>query len=160
MALCSPKYARIAAVALAAFALATGPALAQVQSAPKVQTGARIAGRILDAQGGLPVTGATIDLFQGDVKIATTTTDANGAFVFPHTEPPGVYSLSINAAGYQQSRSADFEVEYGQAQVTIRNRNLPLERPKNDRARRNCRKDRVANELDDQRAHRPLAVSK
>jgi outer membrane receptor protein involved in Fe transport len=120
MALCSPKYARIAAVALAAFALVTGPAIAQVQSAQKVQTGARIAGRILDAQGGLPVTGATIDLFQGDVKIATTTTDANGAFVFPHTEPPGVYSLSINAAGYQQSRSADFEVEYGQAQVTIR----------------------------------------
>lgn len=111
---------RIGVFALVGFALARGSASAQSQSSPQGQTGTRIAGRLLDAQGGLPVTGARIELFQGNVKVATTTTDANGSFSFAKKEPPGVYSLSINADGYQQSRSADFEIAYGQEQVTIR----------------------------------------
>ncbi len=111
---------RIATVAFVGFALERGPAVAQAPSTPQVQTGTRITGRILDAQGGLPVTRARIELYQSNVKIATTTTDVNGNFSFPKNEPPGVYSLSINAAGYQQSRSADFEIAYGQGQVTIR----------------------------------------
>src|SRR5579872_3715523 len=80
--------------------------------------GTDISGRIVDAQGGLPVTNARIDLDRGNRKIDTTKTDSNGEFTF-RGEPPGTYSFLIVAMGYQTSRAPDLVVTAGEASVSF-----------------------------------------
>src|ERR1700722_11717475 len=72
-------------------------------------TGTAISGRILDAQGGLPVQSATIELDLNGTKVATTTTDASGSFSFLN-EPPGNYGITIRADGYQTTRAPELLV--------------------------------------------------
>lgn len=67
--------------------------------------GTTVSGRILDAQGGLPVQNATIELDRRGVNVATTVTDANGQFRIPN-QPPGTYVVLIRASGYQSTRVA------------------------------------------------------
>ncbi len=64
---------------------------------------AALTGRILDLSQGLAVPAAKVELDRGSSVVATTTTDANGAFAFPH-EPPGEYSLLVVAHGYDTTR--------------------------------------------------------
>jgi outer membrane receptor protein involved in Fe transport len=136
MARYSSVYLPCAVAAMVGFAGIPPSALAQSQSASQPQgtaqpqstaqppsvvqpaSGTKVFGRILDAQGGLPVTGATVELDRGATKVATTTTDANGNFAFQN-ESPGAYSLLITAVGYQRTRSADFEIAYGESQANV-----------------------------------------
>jgi hypothetical protein len=49
---------------------------------------------VAEAQAGTPVVGATVRLLQGGTVIATTTTDANGQFVFRGVTP-GTYTVQV-----------------------------------------------------------------
>ena len=80
--------------------------------------GTQIVGRVLDAGGGLPISGATVSLEHGKAVVATAQTDATGQFVF-NNEPPGVYNATVRADGYQQAESSDIFVVAGEAQVTV-----------------------------------------
>jgi outer membrane receptor protein involved in Fe transport len=75
-----------------------------------------ISGRILDAQAGLPVPNAQIELDRGGTKVAGTVTDAGGVFTFKD-EPGGTYSFVIRAAGYETTRAPDLVIEAGQPEV-------------------------------------------
>src|SRR5579885_782762 len=66
--------------------------------------GTQIVGRVLDAGGGLPISGAAVSLEHGRTVVATAQTDATGQFVF-NNEPPGVYNATVRADGYQQAES-------------------------------------------------------
>lgn len=80
--------------------------------------GTTISGRIVDAQGGLPITNASVELDRGGQKIDSTRTDSDGSFSF-NDEPPGTYSFLIAATGYQTSRAPDLVVTPGEANVSF-----------------------------------------
>jgi outer membrane receptor protein involved in Fe transport len=89
---------------------------------PALPAGAQAAtgsatGVVVDQVNGLPLSGATIGLYHGDVFIATSKSDTQGAFKFDAV-PPGLYALSISATGYQTSRSREFSITAG-TQTTI-----------------------------------------
>jgi outer membrane receptor protein involved in Fe transport len=81
-------------------------------------SGTTIEGRILDAQGGLPVTGAMVELDRVATKVDSTKADANGNFSFEN-EPPGTYSFLIVAGGYVTSRAPNLVVTSGEAAVSF-----------------------------------------
>jgi outer membrane receptor protein involved in Fe transport len=118
------KYLCSFAALLACFALGFSIATAQTQTPAPAAPTTTVSGRIFDAQGGLPVPGATIELDQGTTKIATTTTGANGNFSFAKVLP-GVYSLLISADGFQTSRSNNFEIEFGEPSVSFQTAIFP-----------------------------------
>lgn len=89
------------------------------------QRGTDILGRVLDVGSGLPVSGATVTLYQGSKRIADARAAANGAFAFKD-EPQGIYNLSIAAAGYQPVVSDDFVVTTAQAEVDFQFTLQPL----------------------------------
>jgi outer membrane receptor protein involved in Fe transport len=101
---------------LLAFLLILGVLAAPVSSI--AATGTSISGRILDAQGGLPVGSATIELDLNGTKVATTMTDASGSFAFQN-QPPGNYTITIRADGYQTTRAPELLVAPGQAEVSF-----------------------------------------
>ncbi|MFN7926278.1 MAG: carboxypeptidase-like regulatory domain-containing protein, partial [Bryobacteraceae bacterium] len=70
--------------------------LASPQDAPAL---ASIQGQVIDAATGAPVRKASITLRQPRKDIATATSDASGAFVFPQAVP-GEYRLIVRARGY------------------------------------------------------------
>ena len=65
--------------------------------------GTTISGRILDAQGGLTVPNATVELERNGTQVATARTDAGGNFRIAD-QPPGTYAVYVRAAGYQTTR--------------------------------------------------------
>ena len=85
-------------------------------ASPAAPGTATIVGRVLDAQGGLPVDGATVELDRNSNVVATMRTDANGTYRFAN-QPPGTYSVAIRANGYQSARGAEFAVAPGQSEV-------------------------------------------
>jgi outer membrane receptor protein involved in Fe transport len=89
-----------------------GATLFPLPSSEAPSPGATIVGRVLDAQGGLPVGGATVDLYRGETVVAETTTDSSGGYRFTN-QPPGTYSVTIRAAGYQNGRAPEFAVTPG-----------------------------------------------
>ena len=78
-------------------------------------TGTTIAGRVLVAQGGLPVPSATVEVFRDGTRQNPVQTDAAGVFTISGAQP-GTYSFTIRAAGYQPTRAQDVLVT-GQARV-------------------------------------------
>ncbi|HEX3462766.1 MAG TPA: TonB-dependent receptor [Candidatus Elarobacter sp.] len=110
-----PFAAFVVAAFLAAGPCATLPSEAQTTAA----TAAALGGNVVDQQTGLAVSGATVTLFQGTNRIASTTTDANGSFSFPN-EPPGLYDVQVEAVGYQSSRITDQAVLGGGNTTSIR----------------------------------------
>jgi outer membrane receptor for ferrienterochelin and colicin len=85
-----------AAVAVSAVAVAPSAALAQVAST-------QINGSIVAQDGGFGISGATVNLVQGNNTDATTVTDPAGNFRFSNVTP-GEYSVSIRANGYSSTR--------------------------------------------------------
>jgi len=99
------------------FALAIA-AVSPAPAAPATAAGTAIAGRVLDAQGGLPIGGATVELDRGTTPVATTTTDTDGTFRFEN-QPPGAYSILIRSNGYQSARAPAFSVLPGQREARV-----------------------------------------
>lgn len=69
-------------------------------------TGSTISGQVLDRNGGLPVSNATVELEQNHKVVSTVKTAADGSFTFPN-EIAGVYAVVILANGFQTTRSND-----------------------------------------------------
>lgn len=72
----------------------------------KIQNGA-ISGKVIDAATGSPITGATVT-----DGVRTATTDSNGNYTISDV-PPGTYTVTASAAGYQ-SASQTVTVQEGQ----------------------------------------------
>jgi len=90
--------------------------IAQAQTAPAAaaQVGSGIAsGFVVDQVNGLPISNANVALYRGDTFVKVVTVDRSGQFRLEGLIP-GLYSLSIQAPGYQASRSRDFTVNAGQ----------------------------------------------
>ena len=100
---------------LAAGPCATLPVAAQTTAV----AGTAIGGDVVDQQTGLAVSGATVTLYQGATRVASTVSDANGRFTFP-SEPAGLYDVDIAAVGYQPSRLTDQAVVAGAGTVIVR----------------------------------------
>jgi hypothetical protein len=71
---------------------------------------AAISGSIYDQSTGLAIARAAVVLLRGTMRIATTTSDANGTFTFP-AEPPGIYDIEVSAVGYGTTRSSDVPLD-------------------------------------------------
>jgi len=67
--------------------------------------GVTVTGRILDAQGGLPVPNATVQLDRNGVRVAAAITDVGGTFRI-NGVLPGIYAVFISASNYQTTRVA------------------------------------------------------
>lgn len=71
-----------------------------------------ISGTITDAATTLPITGAIVNILQGSVLVATTTTNGSGVYTVA-TLAPGSYTVTANATGYQ-TNSVGAQVTSGQ----------------------------------------------
>ena len=90
---------------------AGAPVSAQTASAPA--TVAAITGTIVDRDGGLPVSGATLTLRKSTgEEVAKATTNTSGVFTFP-IDAAGVYYVVIAAPGYTTVRTEDIPVVPG-----------------------------------------------
>ncbi|MBV9027135.1 MAG: TonB-dependent receptor [Candidatus Eremiobacteraeota bacterium] len=65
--------------------------------------GVTVSGRILDAQGGLPVRNAAVALERGASHVAVARTDSAGNFRIVGV-PPGTYAAIVTAPGYETTR--------------------------------------------------------
>jgi outer membrane receptor protein involved in Fe transport len=115
----------VSVLATFAFTLSTicAPLLAQAQTTSDSNT-TSIVSTVVDVANGLPVTGAIVDLFQGDKQVAEAKTDAAGHATFAH-QGPGIYHIEIRANDYVSNRSGDVVVNPGALEAAIRS---PLER--------------------------------
>ncbi len=75
-------------------------------AAPQPTAFATIKGTILDQHGSLPVPGASVDLYLVNVRVAHSTSDSAGHFVFAVREA-GDYNVLVRARGYESTRSAE-----------------------------------------------------
>lgn len=66
-------------------------------------SGTTVSGRILDAQGGLPVPNATVELVKDGTTVASAKSDANGNFRIAE-QPAGTYAIFVRAGGYETTR--------------------------------------------------------
>jgi|GEM_PF-909152 len=80
----------------------TAPSLSSPAVADEA-AGGTIAGTLVTQDTGLPISGAMVTLYRGDAIVATTTSDADGAYRFV-SEPNGAYTIVVRAIGYQASR--------------------------------------------------------
>ena len=89
---------------LVVLALLIAPAVGAAQD-----TGSTVGGVVLDQQGGLPISAAAVTLRQGDAVVSTTTTARDGTFRFRGVAP-GLYSVTVAATAYENTRSTDIAV--------------------------------------------------
>lgn len=115
----SDFYLKLSAALLALCALAA-PALAQKKSKNKQPpTTGVISGRVrVDA--GATASGVSVELRQGDGRVAETTTGAKGEFEFQGLAP-GSYGLTLRKAGLQVGRMDGVEVRAGKT-VSLKDR--------------------------------------
>ena len=115
----SDFYLKLSAALLALCVLAA-PAPAQKKSKNKQQpTTGGISGRVrVDA--GAAASGISVELRQGDGRVAETTTNAKGEFEFQGLAP-GSYGLTLRKVGLQVGRMDGVEVRAGKT-VSLRDR--------------------------------------
>lgn len=103
-----------------AFLAGAGPLTAQVPGAAR--EGGEIHGRVVDAEAGEPIAGASVAVWSpGDDAIVTgAVVREDGAFRIGDV-PPGTYFVRVTSIGYASHRSAEFEIARGSTDLgTIR----------------------------------------
>jgi len=90
-------------IARSCLALAALTAVLSVGVPAPAADGTTISGRILDAQGGLPVPNATVEFDRGGTRVAEAHTDAYGTFRILD-QAAGTYVILVRASGYQTTR--------------------------------------------------------
>lgn len=93
------------------------PAMAQAN-------GTTIDGRILETSAGLPVSGADVQLRQGDTVIQKTRTKTDGSFSFA-TVAPGSYSLLVTANNYLTELINNVVIEPGLPALELQSALIP-----------------------------------
>ncbi|HXN08920.1 MAG TPA: TonB-dependent receptor [Candidatus Acidoferrales bacterium] len=88
--------------------VATLPALADTPSQTSAGT-VTITGSVVDRDGSIPVSGATVELVQDTVTVVATKADQFGAFTLPGVKP-GTYVIVVRAQGYGTVRSDAIQV--------------------------------------------------
>ncbi|MBV8299838.1 MAG: TonB-dependent receptor, partial [Candidatus Eremiobacteraeota bacterium] len=96
----------------ATFCMSASPGFAQ-------SAGATVTATVLDVNSGLPVAGATVELYRGDQRVAGAVTRNDGTAVFSD-EAPAIYHIEIRAQGYGPGRSDDVAVPPGSSTAAIR----------------------------------------
>ena len=99
--------ALVALIAAAIFLISSVPASAESSPAPTAPAaavppaaeGASIAGLVVDRFSALPIAGATVELRGGRAPASSTLTDGAGRYSF--TIPPGLYTVTFRATGYE-----------------------------------------------------------
>ena len=86
---------------------------ARAQNAAAQTGGGRIDGFVVDQVNGLPIPGASIALYRGDVVVRSVKSKPSGGFDIDDV-PAGTYTVAISAPGYQNSRSREFVVTRGE----------------------------------------------
>ena len=95
----------------------TAPPMVTFTATVEVASGS-VSGTVVNSQTTAPVQGATVELTQGAVVTASTTTASNGTFSFASV-PAGAYSLVVSATGYSTT-TVSLAVDPGEAdQQTI-----------------------------------------
>ncbi len=102
------RFLRMLGVLIAVFSLSCAPLISEAQSTGN----STINGTLIDVNNQLPVSGATVTLFNGTTNLTNTTTDANGNFSFTGQQP-GAYSVQITLTGYQSAQSETVFVAAG-----------------------------------------------
>jgi hypothetical protein len=89
---------------------AAAPAFAQ--GAP-----ATISGQILDVKSALPISGATVIVSRGINRSGSTHTDSSGHYTLSGIAP-GVYTLTVSAAGFESAVTQDIVLTAGSVVTT------------------------------------------
>jgi outer membrane receptor protein involved in Fe transport len=119
------RLSAVVAIVLSLLAGSISPAFAQAAAG----SSGRITGVVVDQGNSLPISGASIGVYQGDRLITTVKADKNGAFKIDNI-PPGFYSIFVQAGGFANSRSREFTVAQGQ-EVAV---NLAVNRAESDQS--------------------------
>lgn len=77
-----------------------------------------LSGTVVDRDGGVGISSATLELVQVGKIVATTKTDSFGVFKFEPV-PPGTYVVSVTAAGYGAVRSDPFPLAAGTQSISL-----------------------------------------
>src|SRR5215469_3145743 len=98
---------RLDVLAVVFFAMLLGSVMGSVvpaEAAAPAPGTATVIGTVIDQRNALPISGATVTLFQGATIVAQGKTDQFGTFNIANV-PPGVYDVNISAKGYAPSSS-------------------------------------------------------
>lgn len=77
-----------------------------------------VSGTVVDRDGSIPISGATVELTQGTTVIATTKADRFGVFAFKPV-PVGTYALVVRAQGYGDVRSDAILISPGTMNLSL-----------------------------------------
>ncbi len=72
-----------------------------------------IEGSIVTQDNGLPIGGAKVDLYRGNVHVVSTTTNGDGRYLFTD-EVPDVYRIVISDVGFQTTEISDIVAVSGE----------------------------------------------
>ena len=108
----------LAAFGAALFLVSAASPAALAQSAPQAGS-TTITATVLDVNSGLPVSGATVDLYVGDRHVAGAPTAGDGTAAFAN-QIPGIYHVEVRAQGYAFGRSDDVAIPPGSSAAAIR----------------------------------------
>jgi len=96
-----------------AFAIAVALVFAALSPGQSQLATGRVTGLLVDQQNALPISGAIVSLLRAGAPIATSKSNALGAFTLSAVDG-GLYVLLVDASGYEVSRSREFAVTQGQ----------------------------------------------
>ena len=108
---------RMTAIIFSALLLVLGALPAPAAPLSTTLTGT-ISGSVLDRDGSIPISGATVELAQGTTIVATAQADKFGAFTFPPV-PTGAYTIVVHAQGYGTVRSDSVLVGAGTLNLSL-----------------------------------------
>ena len=104
--------------AIAAFVLVIGALAAKADQPLSTPAMGTVSGNVVDRDGSVPISGATIDLIQGTTVVASTKADKFGVFSFKPV-PAGTYALVVRAQGYGTVRSDAILVSPGPMNLAL-----------------------------------------
>ena len=105
-------------LALLALLLAASALPASADQSLSTTLKGTVSGTVVDRDGSVPISGASLELIQGTTTAATTKADKFGAFSFPPV-PTGTYAIVVRAQGYGTVRSDAILVSPGSLSLSL-----------------------------------------
>jgi outer membrane receptor protein involved in Fe transport len=101
-----------------ALVLFTGSMAARADQTLSTTLKGTVSGTVVDRDGSIPISGATVELIQGTTTVASTKADKFGVFNFPPV-PTGTYAIVVRAEGYGIVRSDAILVSPGTLNLSL-----------------------------------------